>query len=320
MGVGPQYNRWTVLAVGLLVETIGGLFYMFGVYSQTLKERSWPGGDGDGGTLTQTQVALIGSASNIGANVGVLPWGCFFDAFGPRPTVIAGGALGVLGWGLLWAALARPTLAFPFWSLVVLGAIQGMSQAITDCATVPTMARLFPRNRGGALGLTKAFVGLSASMATTIYVGVFRPDIESFMAFLAVLIACITVLAAIFYHPAEPPQSQIDDVSKNKAHFDKAYVIAFILVAELLATALFDAVLEDDPHGLRVAMMVGMATIFVVLCWWVATGSRRAPSPGRQPLLAAFPSPSSLVNTTACLRTPFVPGLRVLISQRWHCV
>ena len=118
-------------------------------------------------------------------------------------------------------------------------------------------------------------------MATTIYVGVFRPDIESFMAFLAVLIACITVLAAIFYHPAEPPQSQIDDVSKNKAHFDKAYVIAFILVAELLATALFDAVLEDDPHGLRVAMMVGMATIFVVLCWWVATGSRNCVTSGQ---------------------------------------
>ena len=76
MGLGPQYTRWTVLSIGLLVESIGGLFYMFGVYSQDLKERSWPGGEGEGGTLTQAQVSLIGSLSNIGGNLSP-QWGFF---------------------------------------------------------------------------------------------------------------------------------------------------------------------------------------------------------------------------------------------------
>ena len=61
--------------------------YMFGVYSQNLKETSWPGGNGDGGTLTQAQVSLIGAASNIGGNF-AMQWGFFFDYFGPRPTVM----------------------------------------------------------------------------------------------------------------------------------------------------------------------------------------------------------------------------------------
>ena len=36
-------------------------------------------------------------------------------------------------------------------------------------------------------------VGLSGAIVTTIYVGVFRPDIESFMLFLAVFIGVVTV-------------------------------------------------------------------------------------------------------------------------------
>ena len=153
-----------------------------GVYSQNLKEASWPGGLGAGGTLTQAQVSLIGAASNIGGCTAP-QWGFFYDAFGPRPTVLIGGTMGVLGvilvisplfsppfspktgaigvtlaeksghlmrtwqWAGLWAALKFPDLGVPFWALVVLATVQGNSQAITDLSSVPTMARLFPQNR-----------------------------------------------------------------------------------------------------------------------------------------------------------------------------
>ena len=32
-------SRWSVLATALIVETVGGLFYMFGVFSNDLKHR-----------------------------------------------------------------------------------------------------------------------------------------------------------------------------------------------------------------------------------------------------------------------------------------
>ena len=305
MGLGPQYTRWTVLSIGLLVESIGGLFYMFGVYSQDLKERSWPGGEGEGGTLTQAQVSLIGSLSNIGGNLSP-QWGFFYDAYGPRPTVVAGGLMGVVSWFLLYAALKYPgIIKFPFWSLLAIAFFQGNSQAVTDCATVPTMATLFPQNRGGAIGLTKAFVGLSGAMVTTIYVGLFRPDIESFMLFLTVLIAAVTVIATVFYNPAEPPNTRTEDVGRSKAHFNWAYIMAFFLAAELLAAALLDAFVSKESETLRLVMMILMLVLFVVLMAWVATGrdlplsslqgSLRLNSEAKEPLLKSPGSESDVV-------------------------
>ena len=58
-------SRWIGLAVGILVESIGGLFYMFGVYSDDLKTRSWGGGGGLNSTLTQAQLEMVVTASNV---------------------------------------------------------------------------------------------------------------------------------------------------------------------------------------------------------------------------------------------------------------
>jgi hypothetical protein len=71
----------------------------------------------------------------------------------------------------MWAALRYPAMKFPYWSLVLLGGIQGNAQAVTDLATVPSAAKMFPKNRGAAIGITKSFVGLSGAMVTTIYIG-----------------------------------------------------------------------------------------------------------------------------------------------------
>ncbi|KAJ1623482.1 hypothetical protein T492DRAFT_883499 [Pavlovales sp. CCMP2436] len=89
-------RRARLLAGTLVVESVGGLFYAFSLYSETLKVTYG---------LTQGAVQLIGTAANIGGTVGVHV-GIFYDRFGPRATVLTALALGSVGWGGLWLALA----------------------------------------------------------------------------------------------------------------------------------------------------------------------------------------------------------------------
>jgi hypothetical protein len=53
----------------------------------------------------------------------------------------------------------------------------------------------------------------------------------------------------VFYHPVDPPPAAHDDVAGNKRHFNRAYAIAFVLVAQLLLAALLDAFLPDARTG-----------------------------------------------------------------------
>eukprot|EP01052_Picozoa_sp_SAG31_P038861 SAG31_NODE_5272_length_2639_cov_1.823228_2_plen_214_part_00 len=91
------------------------------------------------------------------------------------------------------------------------------------------------------------------------------------MLFLAIVIAVVACVAAVFYNPIPPPPSLLEDAAANKRHFTKAFFLAFAMVAELLAAALLDAFLPDESTHLRLAMMIGMLVIFAALVMWVAS-------------------------------------------------
>jgi hypothetical protein len=154
-------TRARVLAAGLIVETVVGLTYFFPIYSETLKRVYG---------LSNGAVQLIASVQNVGGTFGIHV-GIFYDALGPRATVLLGLVIGGLGWGALWIALAYG-LPAPFWVLVGLAFLQGHGQLVVDCAAVPTVAVHFPAEQYAlALGLTKSLLGLSGSLAAQVRVG-----------------------------------------------------------------------------------------------------------------------------------------------------
>ena len=67
-----EISRWHVLAVGLLVERVGGILYAFSVYSPDLKSHF---------NMTQYELDLYASGANWGGNFGV-HFGLLYDAFG----------------------------------------------------------------------------------------------------------------------------------------------------------------------------------------------------------------------------------------------
>ena len=62
-------------------------------------------------------------------------------------------------------ALAHTPPCLPY-LLPPSSALQGQAQMAADCAVVPTVLAHFPEHRGRAVGLVKAFVGLSSSINT----------------------------------------------------------------------------------------------------------------------------------------------------------
>ena len=76
--------------------------------------------------------------------------------------------------------------------------IQGHAQQSSDIAVIPTVQRLFAQNRGSVTGLVKAFVGLSGSLATVVYVLV--QDARSLLLVLSLLYATACVTGAALIH------------------------------------------------------------------------------------------------------------------------
>ena len=158
----PTACRWRILATVIVVESVGGLMYAFGIYSARLKSKF---------SLSQQQLDAISISSSLGSNVGV-HWGLLTDAAGPSAALCAALVAGGGGWLLLWSALGGVSglrgLPWPY--LCAFALLQGTAMCGSDVASMTTIAKAFPQNRGRATGLVKAMVGLSAALAANVYV------------------------------------------------------------------------------------------------------------------------------------------------------
>lgn len=76
--------------------------------------------------------------------------------------------------------------------------IQGHAQQSSDIAVIPTVQRLFSANKGSVTGIVKAFVGLSGSLATVVYILV--QDATSLLLVLSLLYAAACLLGALLIH------------------------------------------------------------------------------------------------------------------------
>ena len=164
MPVAVDGNRLLVLLGAIVMQLAAGSVYVFGVYSQDLK---------NGLHWTQSDVQLVGSVGNVGLYVGLFA-GAFYDRYGAFRTAGVGTVLASLGYLLAYLRTAGSFAGTP--SVLIMSLFMALAWhggAWFDSAAVTTAVKLFPANRGMIVGVVKSFFGLSASILSQLFLAFF---------------------------------------------------------------------------------------------------------------------------------------------------
>ena len=167
-----RINRWHCLFAACIVDACGGTVYITNLYLDAPElQKKWFAGS--------ESAALKSESLVFAAQFGTwLPFaGFFFDSRfgGPQRTILVGAVLTLLGYGGIWLCSVGgfdapfPVLWMFFW-------LWGHGAGYFDCTTVVTVAHTFHRHRGRALGVVKAFFGLSGSILTQVYQACFAKE------------------------------------------------------------------------------------------------------------------------------------------------
>lgn len=146
--------------------------------------------------------------------------------------------------------------------------------------------RNFPSDRGTVVGLLKAFVGLSASVFTSLYVGVFAPDALSYLLFLALGPAALIAACSFFINhvPLPPPPSPPRDARyraggtkrreclQDRSRFSIVYAIVAVLSVYQMACSVYEGSHALDDAARRLATAATLSLLSLLLLVPVASG------------------------------------------------
>ncbi|KAK9806691.1 hypothetical protein WJX73_008884 [Symbiochloris irregularis] len=214
-------NKWFTLSAAALLQLVSGFVYTFSLFAPAVKLSS---------NYDQVQLQGIGTAILSG---GYLAWapGLTYDALLQKhhklaPRLVAGMGSAMISVGLLgiWSQ-ASHSVDLPYW--------------------------------GKVAGILKSYLGLSASICTSVYIAVFKPNELDFLIFLAVAALALGAIAVPFLNYAPEHSSAIDAGSRLN-------VVSFILVAVILyqAVSVFTSV---EFHASRTSSLLQVCGVLALL-------------------------------------------------------
>lgn len=212
----PRYyvNKWVTFSACALIQLSAGLPYAFGLFSPALKRtNAW----------SQAELTGFGTALNLGSYAAFIP-GIMLDLLknhnsGPRcaaaPTaslecsatgraitpqhgtacrvcLMLAAAECVGGMGLIWGAFTGH-INLSYLSLLAAAFLFANSNAVFDTVSVATNVTNWPNDRGSAVGVMKAAVGLSSSVYGVVFAA-YHMSAAAFMLLMMLAPALIALL------------------------------------------------------------------------------------------------------------------------------
>ncbi|MEW5313536.1 MAG: hypothetical protein WDW38_005096 [Sanguina aurantia] len=185
---------------------LGGCNYAYSVFSPALQQALG---------FSAGQMALVASALTTGGYLAIFSGGVY-DALaprhhiGPRSVLLVGCVLLFSGYMGLYCCAVH--ILEPSLPLVLLFAFMaGNAGTWFDTTALATNIRNFPADRGTVIGILKSFLGLSASIYSSIYITTFAPDAVNFLRFLAVVPPLLVLCAGTFINFVPTDLVALDD-------------------------------------------------------------------------------------------------------------
>ncbi|CAI9097948.1 OLC1v1034474C1 [Oldenlandia corymbosa var. corymbosa] len=177
-------SRWFMLFASLLIMSVNGTSYLFGIYSNDLKT-----------TLgyDQTTLNTVGFFKDLGSSLGIIS-GLINEVCPPWVVLAIGASMNFCGYFMIWLAVTGRTDQPHLWLICLYIFIGSDSQSFIHTGGLTTAVKNFPESRGVVLGLLKGYVGLSGAMMAQIYHALHGNDTKALILLVAWLPAAVTFM------------------------------------------------------------------------------------------------------------------------------